>query len=211
MNTCKICDSKEIKKIELEETYYHCRQCDLIYIDEEAIVAPKEEKARYEEHDNTRENEGYVNMFERFIEKVIEPYENEIETVLEFGCGPGPVLADLLAERGFSVDKYDPYFYPKKVFKNKKYDLITATEVFEHLEKPLVEIKNLAGHLRKGGYLAVMTSFHPGADEFKDWWYKWDPTHITFYNERTFAEISERCLLSIVYIGEDKYCLFKRL
>jgi len=198
--------------MEFEESYYHCQNCDLIFIDEADIIDSTEEKERYAQHDNNNQNKGYVKMFKRFINQVLELHINlgKIETALDFGCGPGPVLADLLKEGGLKVDIYDPYFYPEKVFKGKEYDLITSTEVFEHLKNPLNEIELLLEHLKDGGYLALMTSYHPGPDEFEDWWYKWDPTHITFYNQNTFREIAERFLLEIVFADGEKYCLFKK-
>ncbi len=208
---CKICNSKKLNKLELKESYYHCPNCDLIFIDEAEIIDPAEEKKRYAQHDNNLENFGYVKMFKRFIKQVLEPYIDNLETALDFGCGPGPVLADLLKEKGISVDIYDPFFFPEKVFRNKKYDLITSTEVFEHLKNPLKEIEILLEHLKKGAYLALMTSFHPGPEEFEDWWYKWDPTHITFYNHNTFQEIAKKYLLEIVYEDGDKYCLFRKI
>jgi 2-polyprenyl-3-methyl-5-hydroxy-6-metoxy-1,4-benzoquinol methylase len=35
------------------------------------------------------------------------------------------------------MEIYDSYFSPEKVFLGKKYNLITSTEVFEHLDDPL--------------------------------------------------------------------------
>ncbi len=209
---CKICDNKELTTLELEEKYYHCHNCDLIFIDHAEIIDPDEEKDRYAQHDNNHQNIGYVKMFKRFIEKVLTPHINleKIETALDFGCGPGPVLADLLKERCQSVDIYDPYFFPEKVFMGKEYELITSTEVFEHFKDPLKEIEALVKHLKVGGYLALMTSFHTGPDKFDDWWYKWDPTHITFYNHNTFKEIAAKFALEIVYEDGDKYCLLKK-
>ena len=208
---CKICGSSDLELLDSRNKYYHCHQCELIFIDQEEIVEADEEKQRYEGHDNNHQNKGYVKMFEDFIAQVIEPYINlgEIDNVLEFGCGPGPVLADLLEDRKLKVDRYDPYFFPEKVFTDKKYDLITSTEVFEHFSDPVKEMELLTSHLKEGAYLAVMTSFHPGPAEFEDWWYKWDPTHIVFYNQKTFEKIAVEFNLEIIYSDQEKYILFK--
>jgi len=207
---CIVCGSSELEKIELDELYYHCSHCEAIFIERDEIVDSKEEKERYQGHDNNHQNEGYVKMFEDFLEEAIFPYTEDINSVLEFGCGPGPVLADLFEREGYDVDKYDPYFYPEKVFKERKYDLITSTEVFEHFSEPRKEMELLTSHLSDGGYLAVMTSFHPGPEEFADWWYKWDPTHIVFYNIETFKDIAAQFALQIVYTDSEKYIIFKK-
>ena len=208
---CKICGSSNLELLDIQNKYYHCQECEVIFIDPAEIVAPTEEKERYEGHDNNHQNEGYVKMFENFIDDLIQPNINlkEINDVLEFGCGPGPVLADLLESEGLKVNRYDPYFFPDKVFLDKKYDLITSTEVFEHFSDPVKEMELLTSHLREDSYLAVMTSFHPGPEEFEDWWYKWDPTHIVFYNQNTFKKIASAFDLEIVYTDREKYILFK--
>lgn len=208
---CKICDSDDLDILDIKNKYYYCNNCQVIFIDSEEIVSPNKEEQRYEGHDNNHQNEGYVQMFEDFISEVIEAHVDldKAEDVLEFGCGPGPVLADLLESKELKVDLYDPYFFPKKVFKNKKYDLITSTEVFEHFSDPVKEMELLSFHLKEGSYLAVMTSFHPGPQKFKDWWYKWDPTHIVFYNIKTFEKLAAEFDLEIVYTDHEKYILFK--
>lgn len=208
---CKVCGSSNLNLIGCKNKYYHCNECEAIFSDLEEIIPLDEEKKRYEGHDNNHQNEGYVKMFKDFIEDVIEPHINlgEINDVLEFGCGPGPVLADLLEGRNLNVDLYDPFFFPKRVFADQKYDLITATEVFEHFSDPIKEMKLLISHLKKGAYLAVMTSFHPGPENFEDWWYKWDSTHIVFYNQKTFRKIASDFDLKIIYTDQEKYILFK--
>ncbi|MFP4016777.1 MAG: class I SAM-dependent methyltransferase [Halanaerobiales bacterium] len=208
---CKICRGNNLDKIVAGgNLYYFCNNCGLIFLDSKEVLPAEEEIKRYELHDNSHENLGYVKMFRKFIKKVIKPYKDDIETVLEFGCGPGPVLGDLLKEEGFDVDIYDPFFFPEKGFERKSYDLITSTEVFEHFLDPLKEIELLIAHMNEKGYLAIMTSFHPGTDEFSDWFYIWDETHITFYNLNTFEWIAENYPLKLIYHDNNKYCLFQK-
>jgi len=207
---CRLCGANNtMEKIVKEVRYFYCQECEFIFKAREDIITAVEEKERYEQHNNTPDNEGYVKMFTRFIDTLISPRQKEIATALDFGCGPGPVLASLLRKKGFEVDIYDPYFFPQKSFEEKKYDLITSTEVFEHLYQPCREIELIKDHLKSGGYLAVMTSFHPGFKNIDDWWYKTDPTHIAFYNKRTFAWIASNFSFEIIYEDGEKYCLLR--
>ncbi|MBU0686785.1 MAG: class I SAM-dependent methyltransferase [Candidatus Margulisbacteria bacterium] len=207
---CKICsgEAKTIYDCQFDINYYCCPSCDFIFIDELKIISPEKEKESYSLHNNTPDNEGYVNMFRDFIEKSVAPYQKRIKTALDFGCGPGPVLAALLKEKGFQVDIYDKYFAPEKVYQNKKYDLITATEVMEHLKDPLKTLKLLKEHLNTNGILAIMTLFHPQDEEkFKDWWYRRDLTHISFYTPKTFEFIAKQLGMKVLMSDEKRECV----
>jgi 2-polyprenyl-3-methyl-5-hydroxy-6-metoxy-1,4-benzoquinol methylase len=162
-------------------------------------VDKEREKAHYDKHENSFESLGYVEMFEKFITKAIEPYFETIESALEFGCGSGPVLAELLRRRGLSVDQYDLYYFPKKVYKGKQYDLITSTEVFEHLQDPISVLTTLVDSLNSNGYIVLMTQF-PSADDkaFLDWWYRRDITHISFFTPKSFEIMAEKVGLTVI-------------
>ncbi|MBO8136956.1 MAG: class I SAM-dependent methyltransferase [Desulfotomaculum sp.] len=188
--------------------YYHCPVCDLIFIDDEYILSPREEKKRYTLHENTRENQGYVKFLTGFINEAVKPYMKNIKTGLDFGCGPGPVLSQLLTEMGIIMEYYDPYFYPGVYFSYKKYDLITCTEVLEHVRKPREVINFFQEHLNSRGILAVMTLFHNN-NNFKKWWYRLDPTHICFYSPRTFHWIAKKYNLEIKYINDKNICVMQ--
>ena len=157
------------------------------------------------------ESPGYVEMFEKFIDATFEPYIDDITNVLEFGSGPGPVLSELLRQKGLDVDIYDKYFSPKKVYENKKYDLITSTEVIEHIENPLEVFELFSKHVKKDGYLALMTQFHKNEEEyFKKWWYKNDPTHICFFRPRTFEVLANMSGFEVVKHDDVKSVLLRK-
>ncbi len=207
---CKICQNDKLVELTIGNIYYYCSKCGLIFIDPEFIVSPEKERSRYEEHNNDFNNKGYVNMFNKFIDKTVRPYIESIDKALDFGCGPGPVLAEILQKEGIKVDIYDPYFFPDKIFAGKKYDLITATEVFEHLQEPFSIMETLINHLNSGGYLAIMTNFHPGVDKFKDWYYHRDITHITFYNPKSLMCLVSQFPVRKVFDDNESYFLAQK-
>lgn len=210
--TCKICSNKTHSfEVKQNIKYYYCYNCDFISIDESKIPAPEKEKERYLEHNNGPDQEGYIQMFKRFIKEYITPHKNRISTTLDYGCGHSPILASLLKEQGFNVDIYDLYFAPEKVYENKKYNLITCTEVIEHLKDPLKTIKIQSKHLGEKGILALTTLFHPGnIQEFIPWWYHSDETHISFFTHKTMQYIAKLSDLKIIRIDSKNTCLLEK-
>ncbi|MTI96734.1 MAG: class I SAM-dependent methyltransferase [Firmicutes bacterium] len=195
MTDCKICGNS-VDELQCRQLYWHCPVCDLITLDNNELLTPEAEKERYQLHNNVAENEGYVLMFERFLE-FAAPWLPDGGQALDFGCGPGPVLARMLEQQGWEVTIYDPFFAPSRDFCQHSFELVTATEVFEHFVYPLAELRTLNAVLAPGGVLAVMTHFHSGPDAFCDWWYRRDPTHIVFYSIKTFLWLANELGLEL--------------
>jgi hypothetical protein len=190
---------------------YHCRACELIFKDEAAIVSPESELKVYKQHNNTEENLGYVAMFRDFIDKTVMPHKAQIETALDFGSGPNPVLAGMLEREGFQTDHYDKFFAPEKVYEGKHYDLITSTEVIEHIADLQGVMQLFSEHLNPGGYLALMTQFHDNTPEqYLKWWYRRDPTHIVFYRPKSFEKVAEKLGLTLRYHDDKKIVLLQK-
>ena len=212
MIKCKICqnETRQVFDEQYNHNYYHCPNCEFIFLDENKIISPEQEKKEYSFHQNNFENEGYVQMFRDFIKKAILPHKAQIKTALDFGSGPGPVLAELLKQEGFRADIYDKHFAPEKVYENKKYDLITATEVLEHLKDPLGTLKLLKAHLNKNGILAIMTLFHNSNEtDFLKWWYRRDSTHIAFYTPKTITIMANLLGLKIITLDKKNICVMQ--
>jgi hypothetical protein len=213
MNQCKICQENTNVLIERKKEllYYRCTSCGFLYLDDKFIIDEESEKSQYDMHENSFDSLGYVKMFEDFIEKAITPYEENIKNALEFGCGSGPVLAELLSRKGINVDKYDLYFYPEKVYEGKSYDLISSTEVFEHLQKPLEILEMLVEHTNNNGYIVLMTKFPPKDDEeFLAWWYRRDPTHISFFTPQSFEVMAKKVGLKVLKTIDKNIVVFQK-
>lgn len=210
---CRICRQPitSFYDARMECDFYHCESCEFIFKDPKAFVSHKRERQQYEQHNNSFENRGYVEMFRDFIHRCIIPYKSGIFSVLEFGSGPGPVLARLLEKEGFRVDIFDKFFSPEPVYKGKTYDLITSTEVIEHIADPLEIMAFFYDHLKPGGYLALMTQFHGNSKaSFLNWWYRIDPTHISFFRPKSFEVIAEKIGFIPLYADDKKLIVLQK-
>ena len=205
MTKCKLCGSPS-QQLKHKKLYHVCGNCELIWLDERDVLAPGPEKERYLEHNNDPDNQGYRKMFMDFLDMVESRCKGQ--RALDFGSGPGPVLAGILRDRGWDVDIYDPYFAPDEAFKQCKYNLVTCTEVMEHVSDPLITWRSLVERLDTGGVLAVMTHFHPGVQKFKDWWYIRDATHVGFYNRITMEWLAQELGLKMLFCDDFKTTLF---
>jgi len=117
--------------------------------------------------------------------------------VLDYGSGPTPVLAGILAQEGFEVTAYDPYFAPSAPL-DRPFDAIVSVETFEHFRQPGREMDRLAAMLVPGGLLLAMTELRLPDCDFRTWHYAGDETHITFYSDETFRFISAAWALRLV-------------
>lgn len=192
-------------------SFYECSLCKAIFKDRKHLVSLDMEKARYDTHNNGFDNMGYVQMFNRFIDEAVLPYRKHGDA-LDYGCGPVPVLAELMKQKGdFKIDLYDKFYTPAWIHGDKTYDVITTTEVVEHLEDPVETFLFLSRHLKPDGYLSVMTQFRPMDQKtFLDWYYIRDMTHLVFYAEETLRWLGKACGLAFVYTDHRTYAIFKK-
>lgn len=213
LNECIICGSetREIYNRTFKVKYRHCGNCEFISKDPADWISEEEELKIYNRHNNSIEDPRYVAFFKDFIDSAVVPFLSKGRRGFDFGSGPSPVLATILErDYGFKMDIYDLYFSPNEVFKGKKYNLITSTEVFEHLAEPVKYFRMLSGYLEDDGLLSVMTLFHPqDHQQFLDWYYMRDMSHISFYTVRTMQVISDLVGLELLFTDRKRYTSFK--
>lgn len=184
---CALCGAPSLENYfdDGKHHYLQCPNCQLVALDSAQRLSLAEERAYYELHENSPNDPGYRKFLSRIADPLIAAL-NPPAKGLDFGCGPGPTLSRMLEEHGFEMHDYDPAFFPDRTVLKTQYDLITATEVLEHLHNPGQTLKQLLAMIRPGGTLAAMTTFLPEKDQFAQWHYRRDPTHIHFYSVDTF-------------------------
>jgi SAM-dependent methyltransferase len=209
---CLICQQEVALFNNLKNTitFGYCHACTFIFKPPQTHQAFQEQKKRYDLHQNDPTDEGYKAYFQRFLDFTL-PHLHSIENALDFGCGKSTLLATMLEKRHISCDVYDPIYHPNETYKTKTYDLIVSTEVFEHLHHPKEVFKALIIRLKKGGFLALQTEFHPNTIEaFQKWYYHLDPTHVVFFTPYTFEVLAQRYGCKVVATdGKNKVLLQK--
>ena len=190
--TCPLCESKDYSQIHKDSLreYLSCSGCEFVFVPKPYHLSETDEKLRYDTHNNNPMDVRY----RQFLSQLTEPLLKKIPDDsygLDFGSGPGPTLSLMLEEKGHHVELYDKFYASNDYVFNKLFDFITATEVIEHLRNPMLEFKRLASTLRVGGYIALMTHLLTEETDFRSWYYKNDPSHIGFFNQKSLNYLAE--------------------
>jgi len=205
---CPLCHSKDVNSFHSltnkfgKKDFLLCGNCDLIFVPSEFHPDPDSEKKRYDLHENDQSDAGYKKHMQDFAE-IVSPYIDNNMEGLDFGCGPYPLLAEVLKKKGFSVDIYDPYFFNDPAVLNRQFDFITCTETVEHFRDPQAEFDKLNSLLNPGGKICIMTGIVENRDDFQQWHYIQDITHIAFYSRLTFGWIADYYGWTILHSETD--------
>lgn len=187
---CPLCNSSEVSPFHQKERYYYeCSTCYLVFVDPSFFLSLKKERAIYDQHENGPEHLGYLAFLKRLAIPLVKKLPPQA-VGLDFGCGPGPAMDSIFREYGFSLEYYDPFYFPQKRVLEKEYDFITCTEVVEHLRSPRATFLQISCLLKPAGFLGITTSFLEPSIDFATWWYARDTTHICFYRRKTMEWIA---------------------
>jgi len=118
--------------------------------------------------------------------------------ILDYGAGGG-LFANRLMELGFNhVESYDPFSLP--VRPSGQFDIITCTEVIEHVPSPLTALQEMRSLLNQDGCIIIGESLQPPdiAVLRGNWWYVAPRNgHVSTFADRSFATLAE--LLGLVF------------
>lgn len=191
------------------ERYRSCFRCGVVFLEPQFLLEHGEEERRYLLHRNDIEDPKY----RQFLEPVAQAISDRVSVPsrgLDFGCGPGPLLAKMLGERGYEMFVYDPQFFPHHKVLDLAYDFVTCTEVVEHFHRPKEEFLRLSNLLKPGGCLVVMTETIEDLNRFEAWHYHRDPTHVVFYGTRSFEYIRDNFGFGLLKRPSERIALFQK-
>ena len=143
------------------------------------------------------------------LKNELSPYLEPGQFGLDFGSGPGPTLSGMMESEGFKMENFDPIFDNRTENLKRSYDFIVCTETVEHFSDPNKDFQTLHDLIKPGGLIGIMTSILYDGIKFEDWYYRLDPTHISFYRPLTMKYVAHRWNLRYSSPVEN-VCLFKK-
>ncbi len=218
---CKVCYSemenlfKSLVLNKYKVSYFKCPNCDFIQTEKPFWLDESYNNAITDlDVGLVSRNLNYSNL----VEKIIKLNFNEHGKFLDYAGGYG-LFVRLMRDKGFNFYREDKYceniFAQNHDLENlnasSRFELVTAFEVFEHLENPLREIEKMLDY---SDVLLFSTELQPDVviNNAADWWYFTPETgqHIAFYSEKTLRYIAEK-LHCTFYTNGDLHLMGRKV
>jgi hypothetical protein len=189
--SCPLCKGQSslfftnIKKV---KNYFQCSNCHLTFLDQICFLSSEEEKKIYLQHENNVLDEGYQKFVSPLVNFITENFSSK-SLGLDFGSGTGQIIFYMLNQLGYQIMQFDPFFNFNEKYLDYQYDYIVTCEVAEHFHHPFAEFQKLRELLLPDSSLIISTSLFSEEIDFKNWYYHRDPTHVMFYQIKTFEWI----------------------
>lgn len=208
---CPLCQRRGAKPYHRDKRrqYWQCPDCQLVFVQPSQRLCKEREKAEYDLHQNSPDDQGYRKFLSRLQQPLLERIKPGARG-LDFGCGPGPTLSAMFEESDYKINLYDIFYAPDQRALEQQYHFITATEVIEHLFKPGAVLQQLWQLLLPGGTLGIMTKMISSQQAFTRWHYKNDPTHVCFFSPDSFSWLATTLNAELEIIGQDVILLTRQ-
>lgn len=233
---CKLCNkttnylfSLEVYK-NIQAHYYECEECNTLQSYHLDAMTPNELKNFYESIKNLNIDSGaawrqycIVNRIKSLVNLRVIRNSGHKFKVLDFGSGSGFAASCIKFNLGCDVYAYEPYvqsgFSSIQCFKsidevidNGPYNLVIASEVFEHLNEPLRTLNVIRDLLdKKLSYLFITTGLYIPGKRDKNWKYlaAISGQHVIFYSTQSMKKVGQILDIARIYqIGTEYEWLF---
>lgn len=236
---CKLCGGATRFRFELDlaETglrgeYFECKQCRLLQSYHLDSLSPAELDNVYDSSRWAEDPDPGAAWRLAHVARKLEilkrlgmlPRSPTGRNVLDFGSGSGFIVAYVAHRFGGRVAGYEPYVAPsfaserilrdwESVVDQGPYNLVIASEVFEHFTRPREQIEAIRDVLADPAALFLTTGRYIPGTHGIDWSYLAPHSghHVAFYAEASLAEIGRILDLPRIYqVGAGEEWLLTR-
>ncbi|MEW6184554.1 MAG: class I SAM-dependent methyltransferase [Thermodesulfobacteriota bacterium] len=191
---CRLCGHPAIQVYEDDRPFFACNICGLIFSD--CLISTEAAEKHYQDqYKNAFDWDKEALAFVAMINQCKHSPEPSSLSVLDYGSGGG-FLTEALRRKGFTVDGYEPMIHGEfeEGKYSRNYDVVILNEVLEHLPDINKTFDLIYDLVAPQGIMILKTLLTDSLINdpehflqlFKAWWYKDDPTHISFFSSLTF-------------------------
>lgn len=216
---CNICHApaREVFRAKIlgkyDTPYYQCTQCGFLSPSNPHWLAESYQSAI------TALDIGLLKRnleLREVVTAIVRTYFDADAKFLDYGGGYG-VLVRLLRDRG--LDFYRQDVYAENLFAKNfdlldagtdKFELVTAFEVFEHLEDPAAEVEKM---LTYSDSILFSTELQPHANPTPDtWWYILPEIgqHISLFSKSSLMALAQRMGLHVYSNNKNLHLLTRK-
>jgi ubiquinone/menaquinone biosynthesis C-methylase UbiE len=155
--------------------------------------------------------EGYWQSVEQTTKELIQRYSKDGDKILDVGVGLGRLLEDFTRLKRYGMDISTSYLDITKKkgidcclsliedmpYKDLYFDVITCTDVLEHVLDLNLAIKNILRVLKKNGILIIRVPYKENIE-----WYLSEDCPYEFVHLRSFDENSLKALFKKIFPAE---------
>lgn len=219
LDKCLICLGSRLKALKGYEKDYLCRCLDCSFVFAQQVPTPEELHLEYLKY--PRDDTLSPITHQRYVEllQTLEGFRQH-NRILDVGAGNGHFgqAAQAAGWQAFATefDERAVEFCRQKGitthsgalqldnYEAESFDLIYSSEVLEHIQNPLEELKTFWSLLRPGGAVYLTT---PNLNALSHWllgprWNNFNyPEHLCFYNPKTLLQLFFRCGFKPLWIS----------
>lgn len=212
---CRVCKTGSTLIFNDHRSFFKCPSCSLIFT-QSSVDKASEEKHYKQQWKDQGENfwKDSVDVFLSVVQRYRTPHK-----ILDFGSGSGGLTKEL-QNRGFDVTPIEPMIHGYLKDQNfpNKFDVIVAIEVIEHLPNLWDELQEIEKVLTTEGIIVFTTQLtnrfintEPEKESFRNWVYKDDQTHVSFFCNKTLFVMAEMWNYNIDIFGDNLFVVRRRL
>lgn len=211
MEACRLCQSPDailIYTSSKSREFYQCKRCGYTQVHSQNFVSTEDEKNRYLLHNNDVESEGYQNYLKPIIGEIFNR-QKPTDQGLDYGSGPSSVVVHLLHKKSYQIKSYDPLFYNNSEILKQTYDFVVCTEVVEHFQNPIQEFLKILQLLNPQAHLYLKTEMTDLVQDFPNWHYHRDFTHVGFFSQKSFQFLEDKLPLKLIKF-DSQFVIFNK-
>jgi 2-polyprenyl-3-methyl-5-hydroxy-6-metoxy-1,4-benzoquinol methylase len=231
---CKLCDAETSYKFSLflvaglRGDYFECQTCRMLQSHHLDKLTPQGliQLANYDPGIDLDAGAAWrqhclVSRLGQLVRLKILPKADPNFKMLDYGCGTGFLVSYLAHRFRWNTFGYEPYMTPSyaqhKIFADwascgRGYNLVIASEVFEHFINPREELLRIREILAPDdAFIYVTTGLYVPGQTTESWPYLAPQSghHVSFYAHQTMQKVKQLIGASAVYqVGADYEWLF---